>query len=136
MFKGKTDKLDTKSKLCYFIGYSKGTKYWLFYDPKEQIVLVSTDIFFLRIIILVKELFDTPREPLERSYNLMEAVSKITISPLLDTREPCCSGGLSGHLDRFMSLEKAISNEHDLDPSSYNKTSYDRFEKLAKCYKS
>ena len=40
-------KLDTKLELCYFIGYPKGTKGWLFYDPREQIVLVSTNVAFL-----------------------------------------------------------------------------------------
>ena len=47
MFNGQTVKLDTKSELCYFVGYLKRTKQWLFYDPKEQIVLVSTNAIFL-----------------------------------------------------------------------------------------
>ena len=47
VFKGKTVKLDVKSKLCYFIGYLEGTKGWLFYDLEEYIVLVSTNIIFL-----------------------------------------------------------------------------------------
>ena len=47
VFKGKTGKLDTKIKLCYFIGYRKGTKRWLLNDSREQIVLASTNAIFL-----------------------------------------------------------------------------------------
>ena len=47
VLKGKTKKLDTKSKLCYFVGYPKGTKGWLFDDPREHIVLISTNAIFL-----------------------------------------------------------------------------------------
>ena len=47
VLKEKTKKLDNKSELCYFVGYSKGTKGWLFYDIKEHIVLVSMDVIFL-----------------------------------------------------------------------------------------
>ena len=50
VLKGKTRKLKTKSELCYFVGYSKRTKVWLFYDPREQIVLVSTNVIFWTII--------------------------------------------------------------------------------------
>ena len=47
MLKENTKKLNTKSKLCYFVGYPKRTKSWLFYDPREHIVLVSTNVIFL-----------------------------------------------------------------------------------------
>ena len=34
----KTEKLDAKLELCYFVGYPKGTKGWLFYNPREKIL--------------------------------------------------------------------------------------------------
>ena len=40
-------KLETKSKVCYFIGYPKGTFCWYFYDIREQKVFVSTNAIFL-----------------------------------------------------------------------------------------
>ena len=40
-------KLETRSKVCYFIEYPKDTFCWYFYDPKEQKVFVSTNIVFL-----------------------------------------------------------------------------------------
>ena len=77
MLKGKTEKLDTKSELCYFVGYPKGTKGWLFNDPREHIVLVSTNVVFMKDDYMMdrklidrfdcRELFDTPREPLDGS---------------------------------------------------------------------
>ena len=33
--------------MCLLVGYPRGTKGYLFYDPKEQRVLVSTNACFL-----------------------------------------------------------------------------------------
>ena len=41
------NKLEAMSDVCLFVGYSKGTKGYLFYDPKLQRVLVSTNVRFL-----------------------------------------------------------------------------------------
>ena len=40
-------KLETRSEVCYFIGYLQGTFGWYFYDPREQKVFVSTNAIFL-----------------------------------------------------------------------------------------
>ena len=40
-------KLEARSEVCLFVGYPRGTKGYLFYDPKEQRVLVSTNAHFL-----------------------------------------------------------------------------------------
>ena len=40
-------KLEAISEVGLFVGYPKGTKGYLFYDPKEQRVLVSTNARFL-----------------------------------------------------------------------------------------
>ena len=34
VLKVKTDKLESKLEVCTFIGYPKGTKGWLFYNPR------------------------------------------------------------------------------------------------------
>jgi transposase InsO family protein len=47
VLKGKMDKLESRSKVCYFVGYPKGTKGWYFYNPQEQTVFVSTNAVFL-----------------------------------------------------------------------------------------
>ena len=41
-------KLEAMSNVCLFVGYLKGTKVYLFYDPQEQKVFVSTNAWFLK----------------------------------------------------------------------------------------
>ena len=48
MLKVKTDKLESKSEVCTFVEYPKGTKGWIFYNPREQKVLVSTNAVFFK----------------------------------------------------------------------------------------
>ena len=43
MLKRDPNKLEVRLEVCLFVGYPKGTKGYLFYDPKEQRVLVSTN---------------------------------------------------------------------------------------------
>ena len=40
-------KLDSRSELCIFVGYPKGTKGGLFYNPEEQKVIIFTHATFL-----------------------------------------------------------------------------------------
>ena len=40
-------KLETRSEVCYFTGYPKGTFGWYFYGPREQKVFVRTNAIFL-----------------------------------------------------------------------------------------
>ena len=40
-------KLEARSEVGLFVGYPRGTKGYLFYDPKEQRVIVSTNARFL-----------------------------------------------------------------------------------------
>ena len=50
----------------------------------------------------------------------MEDISKLTSSPPLDTRELRYIERIVKTFERFMLLGETVSNEHDLDPSSYN----------------
>ena len=47
MLKRDPNKLEGRSEVCLFVDYPRGTKGYLFYDPKEQRVLVSTNARFL-----------------------------------------------------------------------------------------
>ena len=40
-------KLETRSKVCHFVGYPKGTYGCYFYDPRKQKVFVSINVIFL-----------------------------------------------------------------------------------------
>ena len=70
--------------MFYFVGYPRGIKSWLFYDLREQIVLVSTDTIFLEDNYIIdwtsndifdfRELSDTPRKTLEGISNPIEDI--------------------------------------------------------------
>ena len=47
MLKGKTGKLESRSEVCMFVGYSKETRGGIFYSPKENKRFVSTNATFL-----------------------------------------------------------------------------------------
>ena len=47
MLKRDPNKLETRSNFCLFVGYPKGTKGYMFYDPHDQKVFVSTNARFL-----------------------------------------------------------------------------------------
>ena len=48
MLKRDPSKLEARTEICLFVGYPKGTKGYLFYDPQDQRVLVSTNARFLK----------------------------------------------------------------------------------------
>ena len=47
MLKGKTGKLEPRTKVCMFVGYPKGTRGGLFYCPSDKKVFVSINVTFL-----------------------------------------------------------------------------------------
>ena len=47
VLKGKHDKLEAKTEVCMFLGHSKETKGYLFYDHKDNKVFVSSNAKFL-----------------------------------------------------------------------------------------
>ena len=48
MLKGKTGKLEPRTKVCMFVGYPKGTRGGLFYSPTDKKVFVLTNATFLQ----------------------------------------------------------------------------------------
>ena len=47
VLKKSSNKLDTNSKLCWFIGYPKGTRRYYFYSESDK-VFVSTNAKFMK----------------------------------------------------------------------------------------
>ena len=47
MLKRESDKLEAKTEVCMFLGHSKETKGYLFYDHKDNKVFVSSNAKFL-----------------------------------------------------------------------------------------
>ena len=56
VLKGKAEKLEPKTEVCVFIGYPKGTKGGMFYNPKEKKVIVSTNAKFLETDFLTNHI--------------------------------------------------------------------------------
>ena len=51
VLKGKSDKLQSKTEVVFFIGYPKGTVGGLFYSYKDNQVFVSTNVKFWKMTI-------------------------------------------------------------------------------------
>ncbi|XP_022885151.1 uncharacterized protein LOC111401554 [Olea europaea var. sylvestris] len=47
VLKGKTDKMESRSDVCFFVGYPKRTRGYCFYNPLDKKVFVSTNATFL-----------------------------------------------------------------------------------------
>ena len=47
MLRRDASKLEARSEVGLFVGYPRGTKGYLFYDPKKQRMIVSTNVCFL-----------------------------------------------------------------------------------------
>ena len=47
MLKGNTRKLESRTEVCLFVGYPKGTRGGLFYSPQDKKVFVSSNATFL-----------------------------------------------------------------------------------------
>ena len=48
--------MEPKTEVCVFIGYPKGTKGGLFYNPKEKKVIVTTNAKFLETDFLTNQI--------------------------------------------------------------------------------
>ncbi|KAH9752503.1 Integrase catalytic domain-containing protein [Citrus sinensis] len=110
VLKPKADKMDSRSEVCMFVGYPKGTRGGLFYSPQDRKVIVSTDF-----------------TSLEEDYmNNFKPKSKVILEEL---SEPRRSGRVTRLPARYMLLGEtytAISDEHVQDPTSYNEALIDR----------
>ena len=73
-----------------------------------------------------RELSNIPIKLLAESFNLVYNAPNTTAPPLLDTLEPRHSGRIVKAPYKFVFLREVISDEHDLDPSNYNKAISDK----------
>ena len=128
MLKGKMSKLETRSEVCCFIGYPKGTYGWYFYDPREQKEFVSANSIFLEddyimnrkpkgMIVLEKVIGEHSDSPAVNSNteqgNTMTLPSSVPV--------PHRSGRIIKEPDRFMFLGEAF--EAVYENSKYDPTS-------------
>ena len=134
MLKRDPSKLETRSDVCLFVGYPKGTKGYLFYDPKEKRVLVSTNVRFLeedyiidnkpRSKVILDELRAETNEVNEVPI-LGTHVSPPTIVRTQDQGEPRRSGRVVRQLESFIGLGEVLEDP-ETDPSKYNEAIQDK----------
>ena len=120
--------------MCLFVGYPRGTKGYLFYNPKEQRVLVSTNARFLEQDYMLdnkpssKVILDELRDELSEGDEVPMAVTQVS-QPLVarteETRVPHRSGRVVTQPERFIGLGE-IPVDPETDPCSYNEAVQDK----------
>ena len=135
MLKEKSDKLEARTEVCMFLGYSKETKSNLFYNHKDNKVFVSTNAKFLeddyvnnfnpRSKFVLAEL-DEPviEQPIDETRDDVVVLDtpQYTTHEMSSTQVPHCSGRIVRPLIRFIGLEEtyeAISEKVEIDPYTY-----------------
>ncbi|KAH9785565.1 hypothetical protein KPL71_010000 [Citrus sinensis] len=145
VLKPKADKMDSRSEVCMFVGYPKGTRGGLFYSPQDRKVIVSTHFTSLeedymnnfkpKSKVILEELsgdqVDTQLSmPVTEQEEQQQPDDQRRINPEQPSLlEPRRSGRVTRLPARYMLLGEtytAISDEHVQDPTSYNEALIDR----------
>ena len=141
VLKGKLDKLKAKTEVCIFLGYSKETKAYLFYNHKDNKVFVSTNAKFLeddyvnnfnpRSKVVLAEL-DEPviEQPIDETRDDVVVLDtpQDSTHEMSSTQVPRRSGRIIRPSIRFIGLGEtyeAILEEADSDPYTYEEAMKD-----------
>ena len=126
----KTSKLASRSELCLFVGYPKGTKGYIFYSPSDKKTFVSTNARFLEedYIKSMKPRSELVLEEL-LGENASTSQSEIVSEPIIEEPHqeltpsvPRRSGRVVKQPERFMFHGEALTASADMDddePMSY-----------------
>ena len=125
-------KLDSRSKVCMFVGYLKETIWSYFYNPKENKVFVSMNVTFLEDSY-VQDFKSRSKVMLEDMSNNIVAseIPNVESDPINEerqtdqqiSREFRRSRRIIQQPDRFMFSGEALEADtikHDDDPYTYN----------------
>ena len=129
MLRQKTSKLASRTELCIFMGYPKGTKGYIFYSPIDQKTFVSTNARFLEEDYIRNM---KPRSRLILEELLGEAPTTSAVggipTPIIERPQeeptgPRRSGRVVRQPDRYMSYGDAmvaVSDKNDDEPISHS----------------
>ena len=129
VLKIRADKLELKSEVCTFVEYPKGTKGWLFYNPREQKVLVSTNAAFLEEDYMIdwktleKVVMEEIQEQSIPNQERTELEENLPLPEPVATSKPCRSGRIVRPPNKSTLLGEfyeAISKEQEQDPCNYD----------------
>ena len=122
------NKLEAMSEVYMFVGYPKGTKGYLFYDPKEQRVFVSTNARFLEEDYMIdnkpisKVILDELRAETNEGNEVPILVTQVSPPLVVRTHEPRVSRRsrrVVTQPERFIGLGE-VPKDPETDLSNYN----------------
>ena len=141
VLKRKSDKLEAKIEVCMFLGYSKETKGYLFYNHKDNKVFVSTHAKFLeddyvnnfnpRNKVVLAEMNELVNEqPMDETRDDVVVLDtpQDTAHEVSSIQVPRRSGRIVRPPIRFIGLGEtyeAILKEAELDPYTYEEAMND-----------
>jgi hypothetical protein len=136
VLKGKSGKLESKIEVCLLVGYSKGTKGYLFYSPEDKKLFVATNAKFLEEYYVnnfkprSREVLDEMIEARVGSFSfileddvVVSNTLQVTIKVTQEIIVPRRSGRIVRAPNRFMFLgevHEAVSDEIESDPRTYD----------------
>ena len=139
VLKPDADKLESRTEVRVFVGYPKGTKGGLFYSPKDQKVIVSTNAQFLEEDYIMdhkpssKVVLEELREDTSTSVpTVQDEVPQETATRVTHDTQPQTVPRRSGRVvkqpERFMFLGESsdlIPGKHEPDPRTYDEALQD-----------
>ena len=91
VLKNSSDKLDAKSEMCWFVGYSKGTRGYYFYSKSNMKVFVSTNAKFMEEEYIMNHIIRDMNEWTKKAkfFRIQDNVVLIDPQPLIpNTKTP------------------------------------------------
>ena len=128
VLKQSSDKLDAKSKLCWFVGYPKGTRGYNFYNKYDMKVFVSTNAKFMEEEYIMNHIIRDMNEWTKKTEfpSIQDKVVPVDPQPLIPDTDTSNMPRRSGRIIRppvkLTLMEESslkIPESHEDDPTSY-----------------
>ena len=128
VLKQSSDKLDAKSKLCWFVGYPKGIRGYNFYNKSDMKVFVSTSAKFMEEEYIMNHIIKDMNKYTEKTEfpSIQDNVVPVDPQPLIPNTDtpnmPHRSGRvIRPHVKLTLMVESSLTipKSHEDDPTSY-----------------
>ena len=134
MLNKKANKLASRTEVCLFVGYPKGTRGGLFYNPKDKKVIVSTHATFLeneyvnnykpRSKVILEEMSGQASSTQQEEVVVPSSSREEGENPDLGRVLPRRSGRVIRKPDRY-EANVIVTDTNDEDPASYQEAMVD-----------
>ena len=125
VLKQSSNKLDAKSKSCWFVGYPKGTKGYYFYSKSDMKVFVSTKSKFMEEEYIMNHIIRDMNGWTKKTEfpSIQDNVVPVDLKPDTDTPNmPRCSGRVIRPPVKLTLMGESsltILESHEDDPTGY-----------------